>query len=52
MKAIGLSDELIVQKIKMSPANYKLGTDELMTMKNSGLSDPVISAMMSASAGH
>jgi len=37
MKTIGLSDELIVQKIKMSLANYKLGTEELMTMKNSGL---------------
>jgi hypothetical protein len=52
MKTIGLSDELIVQKIKMSPSNYKLGVDELTKMKSSGLSDPVIGAMMSASAGH
>ena len=48
LKGSGLGDELIVQKIKMSPGNYRLEVDELGQLKKAGLSDAVIGAMMSA----
>ena len=37
---------MIVQKIKSSPANYALGTNDLSSPKRAGLSDAVISAML------
>lgn len=48
LKSTGLSDELIAQKIKMSPGNYRLDIDDLAKLKQAGLSDAVISAMMTA----
>ena len=48
LKASGLSDDLIVQRIKMSPGSYSVEPDDLAALKAAGLSDPVISAMMSA----
>jgi hypothetical protein len=51
LKASGLSDDLIVQRIKMSPGNYKLDPDDLWALKKVGLSDAVISAMMTATSG-
>jgi hypothetical protein len=48
LKSSGLGDELIVQKIKMSPGNYKLEVDDLGQLKSAGLSDVIIGAMMSA----
>jgi hypothetical protein len=48
LKAAGLSDDLIVQRIKMSRAGYKLEPDDLSDLKKAGLSDAVISAMMTA----
>jgi hypothetical protein len=48
LKAAGLGDELIVQRIKMSGGNYKLDPDDLSDLKKAGLSDAVISAKMTA----
>jgi hypothetical protein len=48
LKASGLSDDLIIQRIKMSPGSYSVEPDDLAALKAAGLSDPVISAMMSA----
>lgn len=48
LKSAGLSDELIIQKIGSSPANYKLDPDDLAKLKQLGLSDSVIGAMLSA----
>jgi hypothetical protein len=48
LKHAGLSDEIIVQKIKASPGSYKLSTDDLTGLKHAGLSDAVIGAMLSA----
>jgi hypothetical protein len=48
MKAAGLSDELIVQRIQMSRGDYRLEPDDLSQLKRAGLSDAVISAMMTA----
>ena len=38
----------ILQKIQTSPGNYKLDTDDLLALKQAGLSDSTISAMMNA----
>jgi hypothetical protein len=48
LKAAGLSDGIVIEKIKGSPANYKLDTDELIRLKQAGLSEAVIAAMMQA----
>jgi len=52
LKSAGLSDDLIVQRIKMSPSNYKLNPDDMSDLKKAGLSDAVISAMMTAATRH
>jgi hypothetical protein len=52
LKAAGLSDEIVIQKINSAPASYDLSTDELLRLKKEGLSDAVISAMMTAAARH
>jgi hypothetical protein len=46
LKAAGLSDALVIQKIKSSPGHYQLGTDDLLMLNKNGLSDEVIGAMM------
>jgi hypothetical protein len=48
LKTIGLSDELILQRIRLSSGNYKLDPDDLAELKKAGLSDAVISEMMAA----
>jgi hypothetical protein len=45
----GLGDEAVIAKIKASDANYSLGTDELIALKQQGVSGPVIAAMIAAS---
>jgi hypothetical protein len=46
----GLSGEqLIIDKIKASPANYQLDTDDLVRLKQAGIGDGVISALIQAS---
>lgn len=49
LKAAKLSDELIIEKIKVSPANYRLDTSDLVELKQAGLSDAIIGAMIQAS---
>ncbi|HEY3939277.1 MAG TPA: hypothetical protein VGL97_17730 [Bryobacteraceae bacterium] len=48
LKAAGFGDDLIVQRIRMSRGDYKLDPDALSDLKKAGLSDAVISAMMTA----
>jgi hypothetical protein len=48
LKQAGLSDQLIVDKIKGSPGKYKLETDDLIALKNAGVSESVIAAMLQA----
>ena len=48
LKTIGLSDDLILQRIRLSPGNYKLEPDDLAELKKAGLSDAIISEMMTA----
>ena len=48
LKAAGLGDDLVIDKIKASPAGYRLEADDLVQLKQSGLSDALIGAMIQA----
>ena len=48
LKGAGLSDDLVIAKIKSSPAKYSLNTDDLIALKKANLSEDVIAAMISA----
>lgn len=45
----GISEELILQTIDVSAANYQLDPTQIVELKHAGLSDAIISAMMRAS---
>lgn len=47
MKKAGLSDGVILAKIRSSQAKFDVGTQALVTLKQAGVSDPVIEAMVS-----
>jgi hypothetical protein len=49
LKAAGLSDELISEKIKISPANFRLETSDIVELKQAGLSNEIVGAMIQAS---
>ena len=49
LKEVGFSEQMIVAKIKSSPGNYGLGTDDLMSLKAAGVSENILNAMMTAS---
>jgi hypothetical protein len=46
LKSAGFSDDLIIAKIKSSPAAFRLETSDMIELKKAGLSDKVIAAMM------
>ncbi len=48
LRAAGLGDDVIIQKIKSSPGRYALGVDDLTALKKAGLPDAIISAMLGA----
>jgi hypothetical protein len=48
LKAAGLGDDLVIGKIKASPASYRLDAADLVELKQNGLSDALIGAMMQA----
>ena len=48
---VGLGDEVIVSKIKSSANNFDVSSDALVSLKKSGVSGPVIAAMIDASSG-
>jgi hypothetical protein len=47
LKRAGASDDLIINRIKASNANFQLGADDLVALKDLGLSDAVMTAMIS-----
>ena len=51
MHAAGLSDDLLVQTVELQPGRYTTGPDDLITLKQAGLSDRVISAMQAHGSG-
>jgi hypothetical protein len=50
LKTAGLSDELIVQTINASPGHFDTSTDSMIAMKQQGLSDGIIGAMVNKNA--
>ena len=49
LKTAGLGDQLIIEKIKSSPANFKLDTGDMIELKKAGVADEIIAAMLTAS---
>lgn len=50
LSSMGLGDDAIIAKIKSENATFDLSTDEMIALKQKGVSSPVIAAMLSASA--
>jgi hypothetical protein len=46
MAKAGLSEEILLSTIRSQPGNFTTGTDDLIALKGSGLSDKVIAAMV------
>jgi hypothetical protein len=51
MSKAGLDDTIIIQTIQTQPGRYDTSPDDLIALKNAGLSQPVIAAMQARSAG-
>jgi hypothetical protein len=51
MSKAGLGDDVLIQTIQMQPGHYLTGPDDLITLKQAGLSDRVISAMQAHGTG-
>jgi hypothetical protein len=49
MVSAGISHEVIVEKIKSSPADYRLETEDLIELKDHGVPDLIVRAMIEAS---
>lgn len=47
---LGLGDEAVIAKIKASDGDYDISTDALIALKRSGVSSPVIAAMIDSSS--
>ncbi|MDQ2841139.1 MAG: hypothetical protein M3Y72_08910 [Acidobacteriota bacterium] len=50
LKNAGFSEQMIVAKIKSSPGNYDLGTDDLLRLKAAGISEDILNVMMTPSS--
>jgi hypothetical protein len=48
LKSAGLSDELVIAKIKGTRANYKVDTEDLISLKQAKISEAVIQTMIEA----
>jgi S1-C subfamily serine protease len=48
LKDAGLSDDLLIAKIKSSPATFRLETEDLIALKKGNVSEAVIAAMIDA----
>lgn len=46
LKAAGMGDEVIIAKIRSTPNQFSLGTENLIELKKAGISDTVLTAMM------
>lgn len=47
----GLSESIIINKIRTSKTDFDLSTDELIKLKKAGISDAVVNAMLEAKSG-
>jgi tetratricopeptide (TPR) repeat protein len=50
MVKAGLGEELVIGKIKISQGQYDVSTDGLLRLKSEGVGEPIIKAMIEASA--
>lgn len=48
LTAVGLGDEAIIAKIKSTATQFQLTTEDMIALKQKGVSSPVIAAMLSA----
>jgi hypothetical protein len=48
LKDAGLSDELLISKIRNSAGDYRLDTDDLIALKRAKVSETVIQSMLEA----
>ncbi len=46
-----LGDDIILQTVRAQPGNYSTGSDDLVTLKNAGVSQAVIAAMLARNSG-
>lgn len=46
----GLTEETVLAAVRSAPANYNLGVQDLITLKEAGVSEKVIQAMITASS--
>jgi hypothetical protein len=49
MQKAGLSEEIILNKIAGSTANFDIGTQDLIRLKEAGVNDNIINAMVQKS---
>jgi hypothetical protein len=49
MQKAGLSEEITLSKIAGSPANFDIGTQDLIRLKEAGVNDDIINAMVQKS---
>ena len=49
MQKAGLSEEIILSKITGSPVNFDIGTQDLIRLKEAGVNDNIINAMVQKS---
>ncbi|OKS88199.1 hypothetical protein [Mucilaginibacter polytrichastri] len=47
----GLDDEVIISKIETSPTNFDVSTDRLIDLKNAGVSNAIIKALIDKGSG-
>ncbi len=47
----GMSETLILNVLRQTPANYDLGADRLVELRNSGVSEKIIAVMLEKSTG-
>lgn len=50
MREAGISDDLVILKVKVSPGSYHTSAGDIIALKQANVSDPVIQAMLAAAA--
>lgn len=50
LKSAGLSDELVIAKIKTTPAGFQLDANDIIALRRSNVSEALIEAMIAATA--
>ena len=51
MSRAGLEDGIVLQTVRSQPGEYKTGPDDLVALKDAGVSQAVISAMLAKNSG-